>query len=331
MTNIITSVCIDVDELGKDVLYPNLPNDVDFNKRREIYWRCAATFCLTSLRVNKNVNHIIVTNDTEPIIVNDYDLKDKLLKLGVKIIEQPFEKFDPKNYSKKFRNAFYKFEVIDLMSELQHPSILADADCIWTKRDEKLFDILKSGNYLLLQDTYQSSFNPDKKFHNLSMKDMAELYKTIPINNFKSDSAIRYGGEIIGGSSEQFKIISNKLLSTFEYCKNQYDIGNEIQFNNGFSVFSGMEFISSYIYNSLPNVNIYDTYGKFSKRLYTGTHPNNVKEKDIEITIWHLPAEKDSGLKEIFNEIIQDSSPFWEMRDGFEIFLGRYVGIPKQT
>src|ERR1017187_2958173 len=217
------------------------------------------------------------------------------------------------------------------MSELQNPSILLDVDCIWTKRDEDLFEVLMCGNNLLLQDTYQNSLRPDKKNHDLNMKDMSELYKTIPINSFKSEHAIRYGGELIGGSSEQLKIIANKLLLTIDYCKEQYDLGNEIQFNNGFSIFSGMEFISSYIYNSLPDVNIYDTFGKFSKRLWTNIQPNNVKEKDIELTIWHLPAEKDSGLKELFNEIIQDSSLFWEMNYGFEFFLGKYVGIPKRN
>src|ERR1035441_3748607 len=156
-----------------------------------------------------------------------------------------------KNYSKIFRNAFYKFEVINIMSELQNPSILLDVDCIWTKRDEDLFEVLMCGNNLLLQDTYQNSLRPDKKNHDLNMKDMSELYKTIPINSFKSEHAIRYGGELIGGSSEQLKIIANKLLLTIDYCKEQYDLGNEIQFNNGFSIFSGMEFISSYIYNSL--------------------------------------------------------------------------------
>ena len=331
MVNIITSVCIDVDELGSDVLYPNLSQHSSPDKRREIYWQCATTFCISSMKFNEQANHIIVTNDFDQIIVDGLNIKDNLIKLGVKIIEHPFDVYDPKKYSKKFRNAFYKFEVVDLMSKLDSPSILVDADCIWTKKDNELLDIIRSENFLLLQDTYQSSLNPEKKFHNLSIKDIAELYKTIPINNFDSDYAIRYGGELIGGSPKHFKIISAKLLLVFEYCKQQFDLGNEIKFNNGFSIFSGMEFISSYIYNSLPNFKIYDTYGKFSKRLYTGVYPNNVKENDIEITIWHLPAEKDSGLQKLFKEIANYDSPFWKMEDGLQTYFGSYLGIPKHN
>ena len=327
--NIFTYVCIDVDELGNDVLYPNLGQHANADERRLIYWRCATTFCLSSMRFNKQADHIIVTNDKKKIVIDGYDIKNKLSKLGVKIIEHPFDVYDPKNYSKKFRNAFYKFEVINVLSKFDSPSILLDADCIWSKRDNELFETIMTGKYLLLQDTYQSSSNKEKKYHNLNARDMAELFKTIPINNFDSEYAIRYGGELIGGSPAHFKIIAEKTQLVFEYCKRQYDLGNEMQFNNGFSIFSGNEFISSYIYNSLPNIKIYDTYGKFSKRLYPNNQTSNFNEKDIEIAVWHLPAEKDTGLKELFKEITNDSSQFWKMEDRLEIFLGGYFGMPK--
>jgi hypothetical protein len=331
MINIVTSVCIDVDEMGKDIVYPQLDSNIEVVKKREVYWRCATTFCMSSIKVNNDKKHLVFTNDPGTIIIDNHDVKKKLTALGVEIIEHPFDKYDPKNHSKRFRNAFYKLEVINLLSAFRYPSILLDADSLWTKKDDILFEILCSGQYLLLQDTYQRSLTPDKKKHNLSMEDMGILYKTIPINMFKSNYPVWYGGELIGANPEQFKIIGEQILQTIEYCKNQNDLGNKIQFNNGFSIFDGDEFISSYVYNSLTNINIFDTYGKFSKRLWTNIEPNNVRKEDIDLTIWHLHAEKNTGLKELFYEIIQDASPYWSLQKGFADYLGRYIGIPKRT
>jgi hypothetical protein len=328
MVNIVTSICVDIDESGKDINYPMLGKD---SNRREIYWRCVTTFCLTSLRFNYDQKHIVFTNDSDRILIENFDVKKRLCELGVEIIEHQFDRFDPQNHSHSFRNAFYKFEVVNLLSNFDSPSILLDSDCIWTKRDDELFNVLNSGQYLLLQDTYQrSSFPLKKKPHNLSMEDMANLYKTIPVNQYNRDYAVWYGGELIGGTPEHFKLVGENLSRTLDYCKKQENSGNKLLFSNGNSIFDNDEFIGSYVYNSLTDIEIYDTFGKFSKRMWTLNALNNVCKKDVDLAIWHLTAEKKKGLKALFYEITNENSLFWSSNENLAFFLGSFVGIPKR-
>jgi hypothetical protein len=329
MTNIVTSVCVDTVKNSK-VEYPSLSGNED---KRIVYWRCAATFCMTSIRFNKKERHIVFTNDKnlDQITIDGYKVKDMLSNLGVEIIELSFDEFDPKDYSKRFRNAFYKHEVIHALSKLDKPSILLDADCIWTRRDDSLFEIINDGKYLLLQDTYQRCSTPKLKSpHNLSMEDMSELYKKIPLMKTQIEFPVWYGGELIGGSPEQFKIVAKWIHKVLRYCKEQESIGNKLVFNNGDSIFSNDEFISSYVYQSLTDIPVYDTFGRFSKRIWSLDTLYNVEKNDINLPIWHLPAEKETGLKKLFYRLVDSSSDFWTSNDSMSQFLGMFFNIPKR-
>ena len=327
--NIVTSVSVDVDKEDKTE-YPMLKGIDD---KRIVYWRCVMTFCMTSSKFNPNVSHIVYTNDEklEDFAIHGYGVKDLLSKLGIKLVELPFDKFDPKKYSKRFRNAFYKHEVINALAQLDGSSILLDSDCIWTKSCVDIFKKIDNDNCLLLQDTYQRSSTPKLRSpHNLSMEDMGKLYARIPIMKTQADYPVWYGGELIGGNPKHFEIVANSIREVLKYCQNQEDIQKDsMTFANGNSIFSNDEFISSYVYNSLIDIPIHDTFGSFSKRMWTLPNSYNSEEEDLNLPIWHLPAEKESGLIELFHELVDPKSFFWESTEPLAEFLGRFFNIPK--
>ena len=323
-------MCVDVGQSDGVSNYPMITNNPE--RRRIIYWRCVMTFFLTSIKYNRQDRHILFTNDNEPIIIDDHDVKHELEKRGVEIRIMPFTQFNPGSHSRTFRNAFYKLEVLDALANEKNPSILLDNDCIWSKRDDRLFSLLAEGNYLFLEDTYQRSETPlRKKPFNLSMKEMGDCFKSIPVLKSYKDYPVWYGGELIGGSPYLFRRISEALKKTMAYCISQSESGNEIVFQNGNSIFHGMELITSYVYNSFDDIDIYDTQGEFSKRMWTIGWPNNYQEGDITLAIWHVTAEKESGLKRIYYELIKESSPFWTEPDSDQAkFLGSFVNIPNK-
>ena len=79
--NIFTYVCIDVDELGNDVLYPNLGQHANADERRLIYWRCATTFCLSSMRFNKQADFKIKNPFVSYAYVADFSSRFKTFRL----------------------------------------------------------------------------------------------------------------------------------------------------------------------------------------------------------------------------------------------------------
>ena len=326
--NIVTSIYVDNNNNSKS-LYPHVSKD---EAKRKIYWQCALTFFLTSIKLNKKAKHIVFTNDRENIIIDGYNIKEELSKLGVQIIQMAFDKFDPKEYSSYFRNSFYKLEVINELGEIKGSSILVDSDCIFIKEADGIFDLITDKSKVLLQDTYQRSATPilNKPKH-LSMANMKEVYDTIDLS-FSSggndnDYPVWYGGEFIGTSPEQFRLIGKRLKATFDYCFTQFEKGQVINFKNGKGMFDNDEFISSYVFDSLDKECIVEVNGVIIRSLAYF----NIKKTDVNLYIWHLPTAKTRELKTLFYEINKEDSEFWNESTNVVKFLGRFFGIPKSN
>ena len=330
MYNIVTSICVDTDANGAAIEYPTL-GEASSNKR-EIYWKCVFTFCVTSLRFNPDKTHYVFTNDKEEVTINGIPIRKSLEEIGVKIKVVKFDTFDPGKYSLSFRNAFYKLQTINSLSKLSKPSILLDSDCVWSRADEDLDFLMSSGNHVLLQDTYRRSHTPHlSEPHNLSMADMGRLYSKIPVGKLVNEFPVWYGGELIGAAPKHFQQIASRIEQTLAYLKEQIDLGEEFKFSNGHSIMSNEEYLSSYGYNTI-DLPIYDTYLKFSKRIWTMESPNNVSKEDLDIPIWHLPVEKLTGICTLFDHINKRGINKWNsshLKD-FPLYLGGLMGIPKR-
>ncbi|SCY32957.1 hypothetical protein SAMN05192588_2296 [Nonlabens sp. Hel1_33_55] len=328
--NIVTSICVDVATINQITTSksPQIKNKKD---HRSIYWKCVTAFCLTSLRCNSNLSHLVFTNDAHEVIIDGINIKTLLESKGVNIISLPFLNYDPKENSNYFRNAFYKLEVIEALGKLENPSLLLDSDCIWTRPASDVYKLITQDDKVVLMDIYQRSNTPFiKEPHDLSMEDMKQIYDQIKVSNLtcKRDFPIWYGGEIIGAQPYIFKEISEKIRLVFDFCLEQAQSGNPLVFANGRTVFDGDELITSHVFNCMDDHDIYDAFAKAIKRIWNGIGHNNVEDEDLNLPIWHLPAAKENGLKRIFEELVQPHSPFYELNTDPALFLGRFVGIP---
>jgi hypothetical protein len=328
--NLVTSICVDTVN-DPDSNYPQLPKNSD---KRELYWRCVATFCLTSLRFNPKHSLSVYTNDTGEIIIDGYNIKQELKAKGVEIIILPFKDFDPGAHSNYFRNAFYKLEVIDQLHKHTEPSVLMDSDIIFTGSVDEMASLLGSG-HILLQDTYQRSDPNDAQPHGISMNSMQGTYSKLKTSFVSAQTypvpPVWYGGELIGANPEDFKLIGARLRETFEAAMATYHSGGNLTFSNGRQIFDGDEFVSTYVFNTLPKSRIVDTCNRFSKRIWNGIGHNNVQPADLKLPVWHLPAAKSTGIVPLFAAIKDTEHPFWGDQLNHKQFLGRYFGIPKNN
>lgn len=325
MINIVTAICVDKDTRGKNMNYPQVNS---FVNRRELYWKLVTVFCCTSLKSNENHRHLVFTNDTDDIVIDNIEIKGFLRKKNVEIINLAFKEFDPEPHSQSFRNAFYKLEVIKALGNEQHSSILLDSDCLWVRPSKTLTDLLEEGKQLLLIDSYQRKKDPlSKLVHNMSVKDMGDLYKGIDLA-YPTAHPVWYGGEVIGGHPRHFKQIAEELSTLFPQIMNDYDAGKTHSFANGKSIFDNDEFISSYIYNKLP-IEVFDIWNVFLRRMWTSPIHTDITTTDFDLPIWHLPAEKETGLSLLFREILKKGSAF-KTTDDLPKFLGERTGVPER-
>jgi hypothetical protein len=200
-----------------------------------------------------------------------------------------------------------------------------DSDCLWARPSKALTDLLEEGKQMLLIDTHQRKKDPlSKLVHGLSMQDMGDLYKKID-PDYPTIHPIWYGGEVIGGSADHFKRVANEISALFPKVRNDHSSGKEYVFANGKSVFDNDEFISSYVYNKL-DIEIFDIWNVYLRRMWTSSLFTDIIPSDYELPIWHLPAEKETGLSLVYNEIIKKRSEF-ETTDDLAKFLGERTGV----
>lgn len=323
--NIITSICVDENEHSTST-YPNTKYSTS-SQRRLFYWNCVIVFFCSSIRCNPKARHILYTNDQEPLIINGKDIYQYLKSLNVEIKYLPFSSFvPPDRISRVFKNAFYKLDVIKELGTVEGHSLLLDSDCFWTKTDEELYALVQS-DAVLLYNVYENK-DPTVKYHGISPSDMGQVFKQLD-PNYPEPYPIRFGGEIISGSQQNFKYIASVLEKEFNNIINSTT--EPPLFNNGKKIFDGMEFFTSYVYNKLPLNTDWINTKKFIRRIWTDVTSSFAVPSDIHLTIWHMPNEKKQGVPLLVKKILKQNSDFWTIPlSEFPHYLGKYLGVPER-
>lgn len=325
--NIVTSICVDEDIKDNDVIYP-ATHGASGNQRKIIYWKCVGVFFATSIRCNPTAKHILYTNDENPVIIKGIDLKQFLVELGVEIRYVPFRHFKPPaGYSKVFKNAFYKLDVMrELgMEEENEQSLLLDSDCVWTKQNNELLKLLNSHD-VLLYDVYKSDQGTKGKFHEVRLK-LGKLYKEI-YPEYPKTEPTQFGGEFVAANSKNFKVMADLMEEAFNLIISKFK-DHPLRLNQDRRIFDGMEFLTSYVYNSMPLE--YFNAKDFISRIWNALKFSNTSKEDMRLTIWHMPSEKTQGFPLLYKQIVNKNSRFWRTPiDKFDVYLGKYLGVPKQ-
>lgn len=223
----------------------------------------------------------IHNNDSDVMLVVNYELQDNEKKMfldkGIKIIQLKTSVFNfPDNF--KWAPAFFKLDALKYLSEYYDLVCVVDTDTVFVDKCKYLWEEAK--NSLLIFDVDYSLESEKRK---ITIDLYNDLYKNKEIIN-------HWGGEIICGSSQEIKQLINSCEDVYLLLEKDFD-----KLSNGF----GQEALMS-IAISKANIKI-KRANKYCMRYWTrrfylvDTNYNN-------ISIWHLPAEKDRGLIKIFNK-----------------------------
>jgi hypothetical protein len=324
MINIVTCICVDKDD-NDESIYPQM-NYRTSHQRRLIYWKCAAVSFATSIRCNPGVKHILYTNDHAVVRYKGRDLRAFLTDIGVEIRYLPFEIFKPApGLSNKFRNAFYKLDVISELGRYENEyNVLLDSDCVWVKNSLSFFQSLDQEK-LLVYDCYQRT-DPYEKRSGLNQMELGEVFNRID-PAYPVMAPIHYGGEIIGGKGKLFREISDQMHQLFRHIIQTYG-NNPPSFSNGNTIFDYDEYITSYVYNKMPEKLI--DARDFINRMATPFQGDSLAT--LNHTIWHLFAEKKLGFMFLFKKVFNPKSNFWKIpTNKLDEYVGKHMGVPKRV
>lgn len=313
MDYICTWICTDA--VGEESIYPQTGEKSSGQKHQNIYWRCILLFFATSKRFNKTQKHILFSNTKAMPVLDGRKIEESLNDLDVEIIYTDFNYKTPKGYFNLFQNQFYEFSILEYIvknnKNLDDSYLILDSDCIFTQSIETLFNNAKSKGFTSFEDDCTTEL----VIHGLSRKDMKLLYEDLL--GHKIDVIPGYHlGEFFLASVKNinviyndFKILWPKLLE--RYQKQQPKFNEEAQtlsfiyYKNGFEASKNKTFL---------------------KRIWTNpVFYRNVESTDVDVAIWHLPAEKTYGLASLYNTLILNEANY-----GLNISQDAYIEKVKQ-
>lgn len=318
MNHICTWLC--ADKKGEESLFPQSGQKSSSQAHQNIYWRCLIVFFITSKRFNRNEKHVLFTNVQHLPKIDGRSVKDILADLEVEIIYTDFKYKTPKGYYGMFQNQFYEFSILEHISRNNQNAddkyLILDSDCVFIKPAQRLFAEAEENGFISFE--IDSPVNYD--INGLSRLDMKALFEELlerPVNDIPS----YHLGEFLLCSVENIKKIFADFQELWPKLLERHTLGLK-KLNEEAHTLSYLYYKNG-LHASQDN--------SFIKRIWTNPlFYRNVSAEDVDLTIWHLPAEKTYGIAGMYNYLIHECKDYGQNMPSTEFVerLKDFAGIP---
>lgn len=318
MNHICTWLC--VDDKGEESVFPQTGMLSSLQRHQDIYWRCVLVFFSTSRRLHKTQKHILFTNTKALPVVDGVDISNALEMLEVEVIYTGFDYKTPKGYYGQFQNQFYEFSILEHISKTNHNSrdlyLLLDSDCIFIKPADELFRAASATGFISFEDDVK----PEYIINGLSRNDLKDIYAELLGRSISAPPSYHLG-EFLLCSVENIKKISNDFVQLWPVLLERHKAGLKKLNEEAHTL--------SFLYFKHDLTAAGDN--PFMKRIWTNpAFYRNVSRSDLELCIWHLPAEKTFGLHTLYKCFTKKAADFGRSlgHDEFMSIVTTALGIP---
>ncbi len=318
MDHICTWLC--ADKKGEESIFPQSGQKSSSQSHQNIYWRCLLLFFATSRRFNKHEKHVLFTNVTHLPEVDGQQIRDTLVDLQVDIIYTDFKYKTPKGYFELFQNQFYEFSILEYIVENnKNPDdnyLVLDSDCIFLRSARELFNEAKERGFLSFEDDCTTEL----VIHGLSRKDMKSLYEDL-LNERVDEIPGYHLGEFLLASVKNINVIFSGFLELWPELLRRHRAGLP-KFNEEAQTLSFLYYKNNFKASTSKTL---------MRRIWTNpVFYRDVEPTDIGVAIWHLPAEKQFGLSDLYQIIINKSADYGSLlsNEAYLSLVQKVLGIP---
>lgn len=293
MNCICTWLC--ADEKGEESLFPQTGRLSSSAAHQHIYWRCLLVFFTTSRRFNKEEKHILFTNVHTLPVVDGIDVGGLLKELDVEVVTTGFRYKTPKGYYGAFQNQFYEFSILEHIansrSDDKDQYLILDSDCIFLKPVAGLFAAAAPSGFISFQDDVL----PDYVINGLSRNDLRSLYTELLEREIDEIPAYHLGEFLLCSVAVIRQLYADFTVLWPELLK-RHAQGRK-KFNEEAHTLSYLYFCQD-LRPAATNT--------WMKRIWTNPlFYRNAADSDVDLAIWHLPAEKTFGIYELYEQLVQ--------------------------
>lgn len=284
--------------------YAQVRGDSSTEKFRDVYRRCLGVFFLSARKANPDAELVLYINrewnEGSSKVASEVWRLLQLLGVTVELIQYKHQPSD--TFSKSWKNQFFVIDVLaDLSTKVSRDDawVVLDSDIVWSSQStDSLWQTLQTGG----TSTYTVGYGESQQVNGLSIESLGALGERIGL---KLGARLEYsGGEFIGGNGTSIKDLSKQSHSVWTALMAQHESSPEIQFEEAH--------LLSLTYSTLG----VDPGGmnSFVRRLWTQPFKyQNVSADDIELALWHVPAEKKYGIRRLYRTAIRNHDRFLTM------------------
>lgn len=259
---------------------------------------------------------MLFTNVKTLPVVDGKKISDLLSDLQVEIIFTDFKYKTPKGYFERFQNQFYEFSILEYIvsnnKNKEDNYLILDSDCIFLKPASELFLEASPKGFL----SFEYECPSDELIHGLSREDMRILYEDLLDRNI-SDLPNYHLGEFFLASVKNINLLFLGFQELWPDLLRRNRLGLP-KFNEEAQTLSYLYYKNGFTSSSKKTL---------LKRIWTNpVFFRNVEETDIDVAVWHLPAEKQFGLKDLYHILINKYQNF-----GFSLSDKQYKSLVQDT
>ncbi len=270
--------------------YPSVGGSSSSAKIQYIYWRCIYVFFRSALITNRDVitDFVFFTNVENLPTVDGVNFKEFFEENHIRVVLQELTRKTPKDWYGAWRNQFYLFDILKHFQDADGNILILDSDCVVNAPLKSLYEEIHEKGILTLPIDYSVK----REINGCSIEQMREIYRRI-LKTPQSNGLLYMGGEFVAIRGDK----TAPLMEMFEtiWAKN-YELyeAKEPKLNEEAHVLS-------LCYYALGAQN--EAGRKYIRRIWNALNCDQVMESDLALPIWHLPAEKKFGFKELFRKL----------------------------
>ena len=281
-----------------------------------VYWRCLVVFFASARITNPDQRLVLFTNVTPPV-VDGHDLAAVLDRYGVELRLVPLSVRLAHELTPSWGNVLYFFDVMSSLAEEPDDTRIAllDSDVVVTGAVEPLFDLLDGADYAL----YSLDSEADENINGLSRRQMGAIAGAL---GGGGDPGVinHYGGELFLTSMGRWR----RDEAVFRGLLNNAVAGT----GPGAAVRTEEHVYS--IASQLTGAPVADAGGQI-KRIWTSWDFNNAAPGDEALPLWHMPAEKRYGLRDMFDGLAARGFSRNLAPDVFRKMAMARCGVPRKS
>lgn len=291
----------------------------------DVYRKCLVTFYVSARRANPQAQLVLYVNSalagdtsTSRVLIEILD------RLSVSVVVIGYDWRPPVTWTKAWNNQFFLFDVLsDIQKRWSGEALVTvlDSDVVWNseRTAETMWKKIESAGVL----TYEVGYESAKVVNGASMDALRRLADR---NSYYVTDCTYSGGEFVGFRNGAFAAVLDACGEFYACMKSEHAKDS--------SVVCEEAHVLSMAYS---HVGIRaGTANEFVKRVWTQPFKyRNTSKEDINLALWHVPAEKKYGLRRMYRRIvaggIQNEVPNITSLDRVMEEIPASLGIPRNS